>query len=31
MPKIMTDKEWIVLAYNEGEKDLAQRLLYVKS
>ena len=27
MPKIMTDKEWIVLAYNEGKKDLAQRLL----
>ena len=23
----MTDKEWIVLAYKEGKKDLAQRLL----
>ena len=27
MAKIMTDNEWIVLAYKEGKKDLAQRLL----
>ena len=27
MAKTMTDKEWIVLAYKEGKKDLAQRLL----
>lgn len=27
MTKLMTEKEWIVLAYKEGKKDLAQRLL----
>ena len=27
MAKIMTEKELIVLAYKEGKKDLAQRLL----
>jgi hypothetical protein len=27
MAKLMTKKEWIVLAYKEGKKDLAQRLL----
>jgi len=27
MAKIMTEKEWIVLAYKEGKKDLAQQLL----
>ena len=27
MAEIMTKNEWMVLAYKEGKKDLAQRLL----
>ena len=27
MAKIMTEKEWIVLAYREGKNDMARRLV----